>query len=138
MRSHSMLRGVRRLLVALLLVFAACGDSGPNDSEQVHSVVEAFGRAAAAKDYQALCDKLLAPKLVDQVESAGLPCEVALKQGLGDVKAPTLTIGAIKIDGDDATAQVNSTAQGQTPSKDTLKLQRVNRKWKIASLADES
>ena len=28
-------------------------------------------------------------------------------------------------------------AQGQTPSKDTLKLQRVNGKWKIASLADE-
>src|SRR3954454_6135434 len=138
MRSHSMLRGVRRLLDALLLVFAACGDSGPTDAEQGHSVVEAFGRATAAKDYQALCDKLLAPKLGDQVESAGLPCEVALKQGLGDVKAPTLTIGKIKIDGDAATAQVNSTAQGQTPSKDTLKLQRVDGKWKIASLADEN
>ena len=78
-----------------------------------------------------------APLSPNRRHSIGLPCEVALKQGLGDVRAPTLTIGAIRIDGDDATAQVNSTAQGQTPSKDTLKLQRVNGKWKIASLADE-
>ena len=132
-----MLRLVRRLFVAPIVLLAGCG-GGPSDTEQVHATVEAFGQATAAKDYQRLCDTLLAPKLIEQVESIGLPCEVALKQGLGDVKAPTLTIGAIKIDGDDATAQVNSTAQGQTPSKDTLKLQRVNGKWKIASLADES
>jgi len=131
-----MLRLVRRLFVAPIVLLAGCG-GGPSDTEQVHATVEAFGQATAAKDYQRLCDTLLAPKLIEQVESIGLPCEVALKQGLGDVKAPTLTIGAIKIDGDDATAQVNSTAQGQTPSKDTLKLQRVNGKWKIASLADE-
>jgi len=127
---------VRRLFVAPIVLLAGCG-GGPSDTEQVHATVEAFGQATAAKDYQRLCDTLLAPKLIERVESIGLPCEVALKQGLGDVKAPTLTIGAIKIDGDDATAQVNSTAQGQTPSKDTLKLQRVNGKWKIASLADE-
>ncbi len=130
-----MLRPVRRLLVAVLLVFAACGDSGPTDSEQVHSTVEAFGRATAAKDYQALCDKLLAPKLVDQVESAGLPCEVALKQGLGDVKAPTLTIGKIVVNGDKATADVQSAAEGQPPSRDTLQLIRADDKtWRIASL----
>jgi len=132
-----MLRLVRRLFVAPIVLLAGCG-GGPSDTEQVHATVEAFGQATAAKDYQRLCDTLLAPKLIEQVEAIGLPCEVALKQGLGDVKAPSLTIGAIKIDGDDATAQVNSTAQGQTPSKDTLKLQRVDGKWKIASLADES
>ena len=131
-----MLRLVRRLIVAPIVLLAGCG-GGPSDTEQVHATVEAFGQATAAKDYQRLCDTLLAPKLIEKVESIGLPCEVALKQGLGDVKAPTLTIGAIKVDGDDATAQVNSTAAGQAPSKDTLKLQRVNGKWKIASLANE-
>jgi hypothetical protein len=131
-----MLRPVRRLFVASIVLLMGCG-GGPSDTEQVHATVEAFGQATAAKDYQRLCDTLLAPKLIERVESIGLPCEVALKQGLGDVKAPSLTIGAIKIDGDDAMAQVNSTAQGQAPSKDTLKLQRVNGKWKIASLVDE-
>ena len=131
-----MLRPVRRLLLALLLVFAACGDSGPTDAEQVHTAVQAFARATAAKDYQTLCDKLLAPKLVKQIESAGLPCEVALKQGLGDVKSPTLTIGKVAVTGDTATAQIQTSARGQAPSRDTLQLVRAKDKtWRIASLA---
>ena len=132
-----MLRVVRRSLVAVFLVgagFFACGDSGPSDTEQVHSVVEAFGQATAAKDYQRLCDDLLAPKLVSEVESTGLPCEVALKQGLGDVQAPTLTIGQITVTGDSATADVLSSAQGEKPSRDTLQLVRVGESWRIASL----
>jgi hypothetical protein len=129
-----MLRGVRLLPVAFLsVVLGACG-GGPSDTEQVHAVVQSFGRATAAKDYQKLCDSILAPKLVDEVESAGLPCEVALKQGLGEVEAPTLTIGAISVDGDKASAEVNSSARGQAPSHDTLQLVRVGGDWRIASL----
>jgi hypothetical protein len=129
-----MLRLVRRPLLACLLVLAGCG-GGPSDEEQVHTAVERFGRATAAKDYQTLCDKLLAPKLVDQIESAGLPCEVALKKGLGDVRAPTLTIGKVAVKGDTATAQIQTSAQGQPPSKDTLQLVRADDKtWRIASL----
>src|SRR4051812_47908477 len=97
-----MLRPVRRPIVALLAasgLLCACGD-GPSDIDRVHDVVEAFGQASAAKDYQRLCDDLLAPKLVSEVEATGLPCELALKQGLGDVSAPKLTIGTIRIDGD--------------------------------------
>src|SRR3954447_26534804 len=103
MRSHSMLRPVRGSLVAVLLVgaaFSACGESGPSDTEQVHSTVEAFGQATAAKDYQRLCDTILAPALIVKVEQVGLPCEVALKQGFAGVEAPTLTIGKIAVDGD--------------------------------------
>src|SRR4051794_17611385 len=137
MASHSMLRPVRRPIVALLAVsglFCGCG-GGPSDTEQVHDAVEAFGQASAAKDYQRLCDQLLAPKLVSEVESAGLPCEVALKQGLGDVRAPTLSIGRIDVKGDTATAQVQSAAQGQPPSRDTLRLVRAaDDSWRIASL----
>jgi Putative lumazine-binding len=131
-----MLRPVRRPIVAVLAVsglFWGCGD-GPSDTEQVHDVVEAFGQASAAKDYQRLCDDLLAPKLVSDVESAGLPCELALKQGLGDVSAPKLTIGTIRVAGDSATADVQSSARGEEPSRDTLRLVRVNDSWRIASL----
>src|SRR5690242_20166969 len=112
MRSHSMLRPVRGSLVAVLLVAAGvsgCGDSGPSDTEQVHATVEAFGQATAAKDYQRLCDDVLAPQLIVKLEQVGLPCEVALKQGFEGVQAPTLTIGKIVVDGDTATAEVNST-----------------------------
>lgn len=131
-----MLRPVRGPLIALILgvtVLCGCG-GGLSDTEQVQATVDAFGKATAAKDYQRLCDELLAPDLVDEVESSGLPCESALREGLGDVRAPTLTIGAIKVDGDKATAEVNSAAQGQPPSRDTLQLVRVNDAWRIASL----
>jgi ketosteroid isomerase-like protein len=131
-----MLRPMRRPLVAVMLVAAGlsgCG-GGPSDSQQVQATVDAFARASAAKDYQRLCDSLLSPALVEEVETAGLPCEVALRQGLGDVEAPTLTIGRIEVDGDKATARVNSAARGQPPSRDTLQLERVGDSWRIASL----
>ena len=131
-----MLRPVRRPIAALLAVsgvLCGCGD-GPSDTQRVHDVVEAFGQASAAKDYQRLCDDLLAPKLVSDVESAGLPCELALKQGLGEVSSPRLTIGTIRVTGDSATADVQSSAKGEEPSRDTLQLVRVDDSWRVASL----
>jgi hypothetical protein len=116
-----------------LAVVAGCG-GGPPDTEQVHDVVEAFGAATKAKDYQRLCDDLLAPKLVEEVERVGLPCEVALRQGLGEVESPELTIGRVAVDGDAATAEVQSSAAGEQPSQDVLKLVRVGESWRIASL----
>ena len=131
-----MLRPVIRSLVApavLCATLCGCG-GGPSDGERVHAAAEAFGRASAAKDYQRLCDELLAPKLVAKVEAVGLPCEVALRQGLGDVREPTLTIGRIRVKGDTATAEVQSSAAGEAPSHDTLRFVRVGGKWRIASL----
>lgn len=129
-----MLRPVRRLSVALLsLVLAACG--GGSDPEQVRETVEAFASASQAKDYQRICDELLAPKLVEEVESVGLPCEAALKQGLGSVESPQLTIGQIDVRGDDATAEVRTSARGEPPSSDVLKLVRAGDSWRIASLS---
>jgi hypothetical protein len=127
---------VRRPSVALLLAFAAlagCG-GGPTDEEQVRSTVDAFSRATAAKDYDKMCKQLLAPKLLEQVRQAGLPCEVALSKGLAAVKDPKLSIGAIKVDGDKATADVRTSAAGEPPSRDTLDLTKINGQWKIASL----
>jgi Putative lumazine-binding len=130
-----MLRPVRRLTAALLgLSVALSGCGGTPDAEKVRVVVENFGEATAAKDYQRLCDELLAPKLVEEVERVGLPCEVALRQGLGEVEAPTLTIGTIEIRGDDATAEVRTAASGERPSRDVLELIRFGDGWRIASL----
>ena len=130
-----MLRRVRYLAPALaLLVLAGCGEQGPTPEEQVRSTVTDFGRATAAKDYQALCDRILAPSLVEEVESIGLPCEVALRQGLGDVREPRLTIGRIVVREDEATAEVRTSASGEEPSQDTLRLVNLDGTWKISSL----
>ena len=92
------------------------------------------GRPPRARTTSGSATSILAPKLVSEVESTGLPCEVALKQGLGEVASPSLTIGAIKVAGDTATADVQSSAKGEKPSRDTLQLVRVKDSWRIASL----
>jgi hypothetical protein len=127
---------VRRpvLLVAVAAALAGCGSSGPTDDELVAGTVSAFGRATAAKDYRTLCDRLLAPSLVDKVEQVGLPCVQAMQKALGGVRDPRLTIGDITVQGDRASAQIRTSASGQAPSRDTLELERVKGSWRIASL----
>ena len=130
-----MLRPVRFLAPVLaLLVLAGCGDAGPTPEEQVRTTVAEFGRATTSKDYKTMCGRLLAPKLVEDVEQAGLPCERALKQGLDAVRDPRLTIGEVTIKGDNATAEIRTSAAGEEPSKDTLELVKLNGTWKISSL----
>ena len=130
-----MLRPVRYLAPALaLIVLAGCGEGGPTPEEQVRSTVTEFGRATAAKDYQTLCDRLLAPQLVEEVESIGLPCEVAMRRGLGQVRDPRLTIGRIEVSEDKASAEIRTSAAGEEPSRDTLQLVNLDGTWKISSL----
>jgi hypothetical protein len=130
-----LVRAGRYLAPALaLLALAACGEGGPTPEEQVRSTVTEFGRATAAKDYQALCDRILAPELVQEVESIGLPCEVAMRQGLGRVREPRLTIGRIEVRDERASAEVRTSAAGEEPSRDTLRLVNLDGTWKISSL----
>ncbi len=123
---------VAGLLACALLL--GCGESGPSDEQQVRQTVSDFGRATSAKDYQALCDRIFAPQLVDELKQVGLPCEVAMQQSLKDVKDPKLTIGKITLTEQGATAEVRSSATGQAPSEDTLELVRVDEAWRISSL----
>ena len=131
---------MRRALaaLALALVLAGCGDSGPTDEEQVRATLTDFSRATAAKDYQTLCDRILAPSLIADLKKIGLPCEIALQQGLGDVKQPRLLVGAVSVKGKTATAQVRTSAEGQAPSSDTIELEHTDQGWRISSLAKPS
>ena len=131
---------MRRCAVALALVLAlgGCGDAEPTDEEQVRATLTSFSRATAAKDYQALCDRLLAPSLIADLKKIGLPCEIALQQGLGEVKQPRLIVGDVTVDGKKATAQVRTSAEGQAPSSDTVELERTDKGWRISSLATPS
>lgn len=125
-------------LAALAVVIAGCGENEPTDEEQVRTTLTAFSRATAAKDYQALCDKLLAPSLISELKKIGLPCEIALQQGLGDVRQPRLIVGQVTVNGKTAVADVRTTAEGEAPSKDTVELERTDAGWRIASLATPS
>jgi hypothetical protein len=125
-------------VLALAIVLAGCGAKEPTDEEQVRTTLTAFSRATAAKDYQKLCDKLLAPSLISDLKKIGLPCEIALQQGLGDVRQPRLIVGTVTVDGKKAVAEVQTSAEGEAPSKDSIELERTDAGWRIASLATPS
>ena len=134
---HSMLRPVAPrppLLVLALCVLVGCGDSGPSDEEQIRSTLAQFGTATGKRDYGAVCERVLAPKLVQSLEQIGLPCEQALAKGFEDVENPQLSVGTVTVKDDRATAQVRSSAEGQAPSEDTVALVRVGDGWRIESL----
>jgi Putative lumazine-binding len=125
----------RPLLLALAAcVLVGCSDDGPSDQENVRATLERFQRATEARDYRALCDEILAPKLVESVKRLGVTCEVALAKGFEDVREPRLAIGSITVRGDSANARVRSSAAGQDPSDDTIELVRVDGEWRVASL----
>ena len=122
-------------LAALAVAIAGCGESEPTEEDQVRTTLTAFSRATAAKDYQALCDRLLAPSLISDLKKIGLPCEIALQQGLGDVRQPRLIVGQVTVRGKTAVAEVQTTAEGEAPSKDSVDLVRTAAGWRIASLS---
>jgi len=122
------------LLVLAACALTGCGDSGPSDEERVRATLAEFRRATEARDYQALCDHVFAPKLVQTVKQIGLPCEVALQKGFEDVDDPRLTVGAIEVNDGKASAEVRTSAAGESPSQDTVELVRVGDDWRIESL----
>ena len=126
----------RALAIAVAVLAAGCG-SGPSTQEQVRQTLDEFGRATAAKDYQALCDKVFAPKLIEKLTEVGLPCEIAMQRSFEDVENPRLTIGRITIADDEksAKAEVRTSATGQRPSQDTVELVPIEDDgWRVSSL----
>jgi hypothetical protein len=136
------LRGRRRIIVygligvAIVVVVLALRP-GPNEEKEVRATLDSYAQATRAKDYQTLCDDLFAKAIVAGLTNANLPCEVALKlSSLETVRDPQLTVLAVEVSGDQAAARVRSTAVGEQPSLDTIKLVKEDGDWRIASLSE--
>ena len=132
-------RLVRLLLVALLLpAVAACGSREPSDEEQVRATLTALAEATRAKDYARLCEDVFARELLDGISRIGLPCQVALRQAYEELEDPRLAIGRVSVEAETATAEVRSSARGQRPSTDTVRLVKEDGGWRVSSLGDAS
>jgi hypothetical protein len=131
---------VRRRLVSVLAAclvlpaLAGCGDRTPSDEEQVREVLTTFAKATERRDYRTMCDEVFAPKLLSGLQEIGLPCEVALRNSLGEVRNPRLTVGKVTVRGKAATADIRTAAEGQEPSSDTIRLDKIKEKWRVSDL----
>lgn len=120
--------------VAVGIVLSACG--GPSAEDEVRATVVRFGRAVRAHDYGRICDNLLSSALLAKLDQAGVPCRVALEQGLGSVRDPTLEVLLVTVRNPNlALVRVRTGAAGQRSSIDTLRVVREPAGWRIASLS---
>ena len=124
-------------MLALVLALPFAAGCGSDDEGDVRDTLAAFAEATAKKDYQRICDDLLAPALLENLRRTNLPCEVALKTGLEDRRRPQLRVLSVRVDDDTASARVRSTAEGEEPSEDIVQLVKVDGDWRIASLSSE-
>jgi hypothetical protein len=130
------LKGTTRLIVwavlAIVVVFGALQLRGGRDDDKlVRAALERYEKASAEKDVQVLCDELLASSYVKQTASSGLPCEVALRTALEDVRNPTLDVVSVEVNGDRAAARVRGSAAGQVPGEAVYTLVREDDSWRI-------
>lgn len=135
------LRGKPRIVVFALIAVAVVAAAlalrpGPNDKAEVSKTLDRYAAATRDKDYQTICDSLYAKDLVDRVRAAGLPCEVALRTGLGTRQNPQLKVLGVEVNGDQALARVRSTAIGEPASSDLVRLVKEDGGWRIASLSE--
>jgi hypothetical protein len=119
------------LVVVVLLAIVLKPE--PNQEEKVRATLDRYEAATRDKDYQTLCDDLLASELVERIRNAGLPCEVALRTGLENRVNPTLEVLAVEVNGDQADARVSGAAVGEPRGTDNYRLVREDDQWRIAS-----
>jgi hypothetical protein len=135
------LRGRARIIALAVLAILVVGavvilKPAPDDSEAVADTLDSYAAATRDKDYQTICDDLYAKDLVERVRAAGLPCEVALRTGLEDRQNPRLEVLGVEVNGDQALARVRSTAGGEVPSTDLVRLVKEDGDWRVASLSE--
>ncbi|HVE68395.1 MAG TPA: nuclear transport factor 2 family protein [Solirubrobacteraceae bacterium] len=119
-------------LAALAATAAGCGQS---EEEKVRDTLTRFEAATAKKDYAQLCDDLLARELVGRLRAVGLPCPQALQRALGAVIQPSVQVERVRVTGDTALARITTTAAGQEPSRDTMRLVRQDGDWRVSALS---
>jgi hypothetical protein len=135
----SVLRLIALATLLGLLVLAGCGGGGkdkPDDEALVRKTLTTFAASVEKRDYSTLCDKVFAPELLEGLQSIGLPCEVAMKNSLGAVESPKLTVGEVTVSKDTATAEIKTSATGQPPSSNVLGLTKIEGTWRVSSLSD--
>ena len=95
-------------------------------------MVERLGAATARKDFATICDELLSAATRQQ--AGGAQCESVLAARADGVRRPRIVIQAIAVEGAQAAVRVRTTAIGQAPTTDTIRLAREQGKFRIVSL----
>ena len=121
-------------MAAPVAVGLALGGCGASASDQVRAEVEQLGQATADHAYATICGQILAPSLVAHLTSNGIQCTEAIREALGAVRNPVVSVGRVIIRGSRAWAITLTGAQGQRAALVAIELRRTGQGWRITSL----
>lgn len=128
-------------LCLLALAVTGCGAATTDSAEEftgeeqrVAATIEGLESAARADEPGKVCTTLLSGALLATLKKQGTNCAAAVKDAFSDADTFDLAVDDVSIDGDKATAKVES-GTGDATKTDTLDLVRDGQTWKIVSLA---
>src|SRR4051812_26353966 len=126
------------LAAVLALVLSACGaatntqDSKFKGAQQdVVKVVDDLARAGSQGKAETICTEILAKQLVDELKSAGGDCVTEMDRAIKDATDYDLQVTSVKVNGNNATAQVRQGDKGQTA---TFTFVKEGGAWKASAL----
>ena len=123
-----------RPVVVVLLTAAALTGCGTSAHDAVKAKVEQYGRATRAHDYKTICGQVLAPSLLERLNSFGVGCEQAMAIAYNSVQDATLGVGKITVHGKSASVVVLSLATNEPSSLATIQLVDTAQGWRVSSV----
>jgi hypothetical protein len=129
------------LLSVLALAVTGCGavakDSTKDfkgEKQKVAAAIEQLETAARDDKPDVVCSRLLTAARLAIIKERGTNCKTGVKDAFKDADTLDITVDAVTITGDAATAKITS-GTGSKKKSDTLGLKRDGAVWKIDSLA---
>jgi hypothetical protein len=130
-------------LLALLAAAVLAGCSGQTssnsaddfsgDQKAVAQVIDDLSSAGSDGDAKEICDTLLSRELSSQLQQGARDCQDVIDDQLSDANTFDLEVTEIEIDGDAATARVESTFDGEDVLR-TLRLERDGQAWRLVGI----
>ena len=122
----------------LALVLSACGTASSTQNskfkgaqQDVVKVVDALAQAGSRGDAERICTEILAKQLVTELKSAGGDCVAEMDRAIKDASDYDLQVTSVKINGNNASAQVRQGKDGQTA---TFTFVKEGGAWKASAL----
>ena len=117
------------LVLAAVLAFAAgCGES---EQEQAREVVQDYVDASNGDDFEAICD--LYSESLKQELAIGENCAAFVQeQSTGADGSEELELIEVRVNDDQATADIDAIRESEGPSRITLQLEREGDDWRVS------
>jgi hypothetical protein len=132
-------RALLAVVFALAALASGCAgnpssaDGFKGEEKKVADLVEKLQRAGETGEAGTICDDVLAKELRDQIQEAGSTCEQEMEKAIEDADDFELDVEDVTIDGDEATAKVKGSDQGEERLRD-FEFVREGAGWRATSL----